>query len=94
MRSRSKTFLTTVATTAFGLALAAPEAFGRITGGEGFYGPTTDKVVTEFGFAIIFGIPALLVILSIIQRRSENREHEHLEAQHARADLAEWHGGW
>jgi len=94
MFSRTKTFLTTVATTTTGLALAAPEAFGRITGGEGWYGPTTDKVVTEFGFAIIFGVPALLVILSIIQRRAENREHEHLEAQHARADLAEWHGGW
>jgi hypothetical protein len=94
MLSRTKTFLTTVATTTTGLALAAPEAFGRITGGEGWYGPTTDKVVTEFGFAIIFGVPALLVILSIIQRRAENREHEHLEAQHARSDLAEWHGGW
>lgn len=86
--------MTTVSSAVLGGALAAPEAFARITGGEGLYGPTTDKVVTQFGFAIIICVPALLVILSLLQRRSENRHHAQLDAEHARADLAEWHGGW
>ena len=75
-------------------ALFAPAAFANITGGEGTYGPADDKVVTKWGFGIIYLFPLLLVILSILQRRKENREHEHLEAQANRADLAEWNGGW
>lgn len=75
-------------------ATAAPAASARVTGGEGWYGPTTDLTVTYFGFGIIFLFPLLLVILSIIQRRKENREHEALEAMHSRPDLAEWQGGW
>ncbi|CAB4861161.1 MAG: hypothetical protein F2799_00915 [Actinobacteria bacterium] len=75
-------------------ALIAPTAFARISGGEGTYGATNDKVVTNFGFAIILLLPLLLAVLSVLQRRSEDREHEHLEAQSHRADLAEWQGGW
>lgn len=75
-------------------ALLAPTAFARISGGEGTYGATNDKVVTNFGFAIIIFLPLLLIILSVLQHRAEDREYEHLQAQSRRADLAEWQGGW
>lgn len=94
MRRTLTRTLATAATLLLSAALFAPVALANITGGEGTYGPADDKVVTKWGFGIIYLFPLLLVILSILQRRKENREHEHLEAQANRADLAEWNGGW
>ncbi|MCX6388910.1 MAG: hypothetical protein NTX07_09350 [Solirubrobacterales bacterium] len=94
MRSLTAKFTAAVTWALVTGALIAPAALARINGGEGLYGPTTDKVVTNFGFGIIFLFPLLLVILSILQHRKEDREHEHLAAQSHRADLAEWQGGW
>jgi len=94
MRSKL-TRLTIAGTTILASALLlAPAAVAQINGGEGTYGPTTDKVVTKFGLAVVFLIPLLLIVLSILQHRKEKREDEHLEAKRNRADLAEWHGGW
>ena len=95
MRS-AKTKFVAALTWAFTVAaVGAPSALaGQITGGEGLWGETNDKVVTNFGFAIIILFPTLLVILSIHQHRAEDREHEHLEAKRNRADLDEWQGGW
>jgi hypothetical protein len=57
--------LTLVTTAALWLSLAAT-AMAR-DGGEGVYGKTNDKVVTNFGFALIIFFPLLVLTLSLIQ---------------------------
>ncbi len=42
--------------------------------GEGLYGRTNDKVITFFSFGVIFFFAALVIILSIVQHRLENRK--------------------
>ena len=58
--------VTTIAlTAALWLALAAT-AIAR-DGGEGTYGKTDDKVITNVGFALIIFFPLLVLTLSLIQ---------------------------
>jgi len=92
MRIKRLATLTLLAITA--LAVLAPIAGARVNGGEGTYGPTTDLAVTYFGFGIIIMFPLLTIVLSILQRRKENREEAAHEAMEGRKDLAEWQGGW
>jgi hypothetical protein len=54
------------------LALGAPGAFAA--DGVGLWGPTDDKVVTYFGFAVIVFFAVLVTVLSLIQTRLENRK--------------------
>ena len=54
------------------LLLAAP-AFGA-EGGEGLYGKANDKVVTNFGYALIIFFVLLVTILSIGQHLLERRK--------------------
>ena len=42
--------------------------------GEGLYGRTNDKVITFFSFGVIFFFAALVIVLSIVQHRLENRK--------------------
>jgi hypothetical protein len=92
-RALSRTLAAT-GTALLSAALLAPAAFANITGGEGVNGPADDKLVTKWGLGVVFLFPLLLVILSVLQHRKEEREYAHLEAEHSRADLAEWNGGW
>jgi hypothetical protein len=96
MRSKITRLTAATASVLTSAALLAPTAMAsdRLTGGEGWYGETTDKIVTNFGLAIVFLLPALLIVLSILQHRKEEREYQHLEAKRNRADLEEWQGGW
>jgi hypothetical protein len=96
MSSKIKRLALATSSALTSIAVLAPAAMAsdRITGGEGWYGETTDKIVTNFGLAIIVLLPALLIVLSILQHRKEEREYQHLEAKHNRADLEEWQGGW
>ena len=71
------------------VALAA-----RATGGQGWYGETTDKVITNTMFLTIAFFPTVIVILSLIQWRLEKRKHAKMSAQKARAASADWRGGW
>jgi hypothetical protein len=50
---------------ALSLALAAPAFAGK--GGEGLYGKTNDKVITNFGFGLMILFTLLVVVLSAIQ---------------------------
>jgi preprotein translocase subunit SecG len=87
-RVGSTIFLTLV------LVLAlAPVALAH-DGGQGFYGETNDKVVTNAGFILIIFFPTLALLLSLIQWRLDKRKHAKLDAQHAREMRAEWRGGW
>ena len=42
--------------------------------GEGLYGRTNDKVITFFSFGVIVFFAALVIVLSIVQHRLENRK--------------------
>jgi hypothetical protein len=55
--------------------LAAP-AFARPDGGEGLYGKTDDKVITNFGFGLIIGFALLVTTLSVLQYLLERRKQK------------------
>ena len=76
------------------LALLAPVALaGKPDNGEGLYGETNDKVVTNAGFIIIAVFPLLVLVLSLIQWRLDKRKEARKAALKARPDV-HWHGGW
>lgn len=78
------------------LALTAPVALASEghDGGEGWWGETNDKVITNAGFAIIAGVPTLILILSLIQWRLDKRKDRRLAAAKARAQRSDARGGW
>jgi hypothetical protein len=63
---------TALATLAVSLLLAAPAMAAK--GGEGLYGKTNDKVITNFGFGLMIFFVALVVGLSVAQARLEKRK--------------------
>jgi hypothetical protein len=86
---------TTLLTLSF-LALMTPVALASEghDGGEGWWGETNDKVVTNAGFAIIAGVPTLILILSLIQWRLDKRKDRRLAAARERAGRNDARGGW
>jgi putative copper export protein len=60
-----------------GLLVAAPAAIGA--DGVGVYGRTDDKVVTFFAFGLIAFFAILVIVLSLIQIRLENRKERRTE---------------
>jgi O-antigen/teichoic acid export membrane protein len=73
--------------------VAAPVALGH-DGGEGTYGETNDKVVTNAGFILIIFFPLLVFLLSMLQGRLDKRKAARKKAEKARDARSEWHGGW
>jgi hypothetical protein len=61
-----------LATLALTLLLAAPAMAEK--GGEGLYGKTDDKVITNFGFGLMIFFTVLVVGLSIGQSLLERRK--------------------
>jgi hypothetical protein len=74
--------------------LLAPLALAENDHGEGLYGETSDKVVTNTGFILIIFFPVLVAILSVIQGRLEKRKEERKKAAKGAAVRAQWRGGW
>ena len=73
MRKRSlRSVLSLLATLALALLLAAPAMAEK--GGEGLYGKTDDKVITNFGFGLMIFFTVLVVGLSIGQSLLEKRK--------------------
>ena len=66
----------------------------RATGGEGWYGETNDKVITNAMFLVIAFIPTLILVLSLIQWRLDKRKHAKMDAAKRRAANSDWRGGW
>jgi len=60
-------------------------------GGEGTYGETNDKVVTNAGFILIAFFPIFIFVMSVIQWQLEKRKYRRLAAKKAAADSP---GGW
>jgi protein-S-isoprenylcysteine O-methyltransferase Ste14 len=77
------------------LLAVAPAALAGVShGGEGWYGETSDTVITNAMFLTIIFFPTVIVILSLIQWRLEKRKHARMDAAKARASNADWRGGW
>jgi hypothetical protein len=78
----------------FGVVLlgAVPAAFAAA--GEGFYGESSDKSVTNLMFITIAFFPVLITVLSLIQWRLDKRKHARMDAKKRRAANADWRGGW
>jgi hypothetical protein len=79
--------------TALLLALSAPAALAH-DGGEGWWGETSDKVVTNAGFIIIAAFPLLVFVLSMVQYRLDKRKDARKHAAKARLARADQRGGW
>ena len=73
---------------------AAPSALARADGGQGFYGETTDKAITNVMFITIAFFPVLILTFSLIQWRLDKRKHARMDAAKARSVNADWRGGW
>jgi hypothetical protein len=87
-----KALRTTLLTTCL-LLVAAPAALA-FDGGEGWYGETNDKVVTNAGFVIIAAFPLLIMVISLVQSRLEKRKDARLAAARARKARSDQRGGW
>ena len=85
-----------LALTALSLALSAPVALAAEghDGGEGWWGETNDKVVTNAGFIIIAAFPVLITVLSVTQNRLDKRKDARKAAAKARNARADLRGGW
>ena len=86
---------TTLLTLTF-LAVSAPVALASEghDGGEGLWGETNDKVITNAGFVLIAGIPLMLLVFTLIQMTLDKRKDRRLAAERARKARADLRGGW
>ncbi len=91
LRTRLAAFLLVFGTT---LLVMAPDALARATGGEGWYGETDDKVITNAMFITIAFFPTIIIIFSLIQWRLDKRKHARMDAAARRAASVDWRGGW
>jgi preprotein translocase subunit SecG len=89
MRSTVRTLLLS----ALLLGLWAPIAAAH-DGGEGLWGETNDKVITNAGFVLIAAFPLLIFVLSMIQWRLDKRKDARKAAEKARRARADVRGGW
>jgi membrane protease YdiL (CAAX protease family) len=83
----------TAAVTLIAVLLSAPAALAH-DGGEGWWGETNDKVITNAGFVIIAAFPLLILILSLAMWRLDKRKDRRKAAAKARASRADLRGGW
>lgn len=94
MRSALTTVLLTVALLAVTAKLGFAASDVGHDGGEGWYGETNDKVVTNFGFFLIAFFPLFVLVASLIQWRLDKRKQARLEAAKARQARVDVRGGW
>ncbi len=75
------------------LALA-PSALAVTHGGQGIWGSTNAKTITNAMFILIGLFPVLIIVFSLIQTWLEHRKHARVDAAMRRESSAEWKGGW
>jgi hypothetical protein len=71
----------------------APAALGH-DGGEGTYGETNDKVVTNAGFILIAFFPLFVLVMSMLQMGLDRRKERRKAAHKALAREDRVRGGW
>ncbi len=69
---RLRLLATWICCCAFALVLAASAL--AADGGEGLYGKTDDKVITNFGFGLMIFFTLLVILLSVLQRALQKRK--------------------
>jgi hypothetical protein len=75
------------------LALSAPVALAQ-NSGEGTFGETDDKVVTNAGFILIAAFPLFILLVSLLQWRLEKRKDAKKAAVKSAGGDSRWRGGW
>jgi hypothetical protein len=86
--------LTLVPITLIFVLVLAPAALAH-DGGEGWYGETNDKVVTNAGFLLIIFFPVFVFVMSMLLAALERRKDRRKKARKALAgDRSGWPGGW
>jgi hypothetical protein len=76
------------------MAIASGETDVGHDGGEGWWGETNDKIVTNYGFILIAFFPLLIFVASMIQWRLDKRKDARKKAEKARKLRADLRGGW
>jgi len=78
------------------IALTAPVALAAEghDGGEGLWGETNDKVITNAGFILIAFFPLFIFVMSMIQGSLDKRKDRRKAAAKARKARADQRGGW
>ena len=76
------------------LLALAPTALAAAQDGQGWYGETNDKVITNAMFLVIIFFPTIIVVFSLIQWRLDKRKHAKMDAAKRRAANVDWRGGW
>lgn len=89
MRRRMKTLLLAVAILASTVQTASAH-----DGGEGWWGETNDKVITNAGFILIAFFPLFIFTMSMIMWRLDKRKDARKRAAKARLARADLRGGW
>jgi hypothetical protein len=93
--TRTRRLITTITLFSLTLLVLAQAALaGESGGGQGWYGETDDKVITNVMFAVIAFFPVVITVFSLIQWRLDKRKHARMDAVKRRAASTEWHGGW
>ena len=87
---RVPSVLTLALTTALVLA---PAALAH-DGGEGLWGETNDKVVTNAGFILIAFFPLFIFLMSMLQMSLDRRKERRKAAHKALAREDRVRGGW
>jgi hypothetical protein len=94
MRGEMKRLIAALPAAAVALLVLAPAALAH-DGGEGWYGPADDKVVTNAGFILIVFFPLFVFLMSMLQGALEKRKDRRKKAHKALAsDEQVWRGGW
>ena len=75
------------------LFLTAPAALAH-DGGEGLWGETNDKVVTNAGFVLIAFFPLFVLFASLLQWKLDKRKEARKRASKERVARADLRGGW
>lgn len=89
-----KRFALIAASVAATMLAICPSALAVTHGGEGIFGPTNDKQITNAMFIVIGFFIVIIVVFSMIQARLEHRKHARIDAAKRRASAVEWKGGW
>jgi hypothetical protein len=87
-------FIAAIVFVSVALMALAPTALAAAQDGQGWYGETNDKVITNAMFLVIIFFPTIIVIFSLIQWRLDKRKHAKIDAAKRRAANADWRGGW
>jgi hypothetical protein len=89
-----KRLLAALPATVVTLLVLAPAALAH-DGGEGWWGETNDKVVTNAGFIVIVFFPVFVLLMTLLQghldKRKERRKKVHKQLA---GEQQTWRGGW